>query len=71
MSPLTFIVPWVLLSLVATPLIGAILARALGIEDDWDRDDGSTRLEVATDEDEIENGAAPILGANGDGADIG
>ena len=71
MSPLTFIVPWALLSLVVTPLIGAIIARALGIEDDLNRDDDSIDSEIAADEDQVENGLAPILGANGDGAEIG
>jgi hypothetical protein len=69
-SPLTFIVPWVLLSLVATPLLGAIIARTLGIEGDLDRNDDPTDSEVGTHEDEVEHGAAPILGASGDGDDI-
>jgi hypothetical protein len=76
MSPLTFIVPWVLLSLVVTPLIGGIIARTLGIEGDLDRDDDSIDSELATDslatdEDEVENRAASILGVSGDGVDIG
>jgi hypothetical protein len=65
-SPLTFIVPWVLLSLLATPLLGAIIARTLGIEDDLDRNDDSIASEIASDRDEVENGVAPILGASGE-----
>ena len=34
MSLLTFVVPWILLSLIATPFVGAIIARCLGLEDD-------------------------------------
>jgi hypothetical protein len=69
MSPLTFIVPWVLLSLVATPLLGAIIARTLGIEGDLDRNDDSIDSDVVTDEGDVGNGVAPILGASGDGDD--
>jgi hypothetical protein len=69
MAPLTFIVPWVLLSLVATPLLGAIITRTLGIEGDLDNNDDSIDSEVAADEGDAGNGVAPILGASGDGDD--
>ena len=38
MSLLTFVVPWVICSFIATPIIGAIIARTMGIEDELNRD---------------------------------
>ena len=65
MSLLTFVVPWVICSFVATPIIGAIIARTMGIEEELNCDraiDPKTPLhDGATDDPlSLEGDAGPL-----------
>jgi len=76
MSLLTFVVPWVLLSLIATPFVGALLARSLGVEDDLDGEAASLDAEISSSAGVVDGGASPVTfpspypGTGADGADI-
>jgi hypothetical protein len=76
MSLLTFVVPWVLLSLIATPFIGAIIARSLGAEDELDSGN-SLDEEISVGEETVDSSASPVTlpvsqyrGPRDDGAEI-
>ena len=63
MSLLALIVPWVLISFIATPFIGVLLSRCLGSDDDSESDVTPVDFQLTPDEHMIEGIAAstPVL----------